>query len=96
MAAPPPPNTPPPDWTKHKNLGNVCFTKRQFEQAIKHFSDAIAVSADFPIPYSNRAASYQALGKFDLALADAERCTLSRVCFDFVLVMCQMWFWRLF
>ncbi|ORZ41741.1 stress-induced protein sti1-like protein [Catenaria anguillulae PL171] len=56
-----------------KALGNKAFTSGQFDEAIKHFTAAIAKDPSNHVLYSNRSASYASLKQFDLARADAEK-----------------------
>lgn len=60
-----------------KTLGNEAFKNKKYDEAIQHYTKAIAVDPNCEASaaiYSNRAASYQGMGNFQAALADAEHC----------------------
>jgi len=59
---------------KYKALGNDAFAKKEYEEAIKHFTKAIELNPNDHVFYSNRSASYASLGKFEEALEDAKKC----------------------
>ncbi|KAI9218530.1 hypothetical protein BC828DRAFT_399541 [Blastocladiella britannica] len=56
-----------------KTLGNKAFSAQNFDEAIKHFTSAIALDASNHVLYSNRSAAYASLREFDKARADAEK-----------------------
>ncbi|XP_066348837.1 hsp70-Hsp90 organizing protein-like [Miscanthus floridulus] len=56
-----------------KAKGNAAFAAGRFEEAVQHFSDAIALAPDNHVLYSNRSAAYASLGRYAEALGDAER-----------------------
>ncbi|XP_028804376.1 hsp70-Hsp90 organizing protein 3 [Neltuma alba] len=56
-----------------KAKGNAAFSSGDFAAAIRHFSDAIALSPDNHVLYSNRSAAYASLHKYSEALADAKK-----------------------
>lgn len=56
-----------------KAKGNAAFSSGDFAAAIRHFSDAIALSPDNHVLYSNRSAAYASLQKYTEALADAKK-----------------------
>ena len=58
----------------HKELGNKLFVVGKFDEAAKHFSDAIAEDPTDHIFYSNRSACYASVGKLSAAVEDAEKC----------------------
>jgi len=47
--------------------------QQNYEEAIKHYSDAIALDASNHVLYSNRSAAYASLGKYEEALQDGEK-----------------------
>ena len=57
-----------------KALGNEEFNKKNYEKSIEHYTKAIELDASNHVYYSNRSASYGALGKWDLAKTDAATC----------------------
>lgn len=56
-----------------KNKGNAAFSAGNFDEAVKHFTEAIALDASNHVLYSNRSAAYASLGKYQEALADADK-----------------------
>lgn len=56
-----------------KAQGNKAFQAGQFEEAIKHFTDAINLDPSNHVLYSNRSASHASLSQYDDALQDAEK-----------------------
>lgn len=60
-----------------KAKGNAEFAAKRYDEAIKHYTDAIAAAngeADAPhVLYSNRSACYAGLKQYDQALQDAEK-----------------------
>ena len=60
-----------------KELGNAQFKVGNYDQAIVHFSNAIAIEPN-NVLYSNRSACYCGLQKYDEALADSELCIKSK------------------
>lgn len=57
-----------------KKLGNEAFGKKEFETAIKHYTEAIKLDGENATFYSNRSACYASLKKWTEALEDALQC----------------------
>ena len=58
---------------EHKTEGNLFFKSNKYKEAILCYSRAIAIDANNPVYYSNRAISYLKLESFEDALLDAEK-----------------------
>ncbi|KAG8374768.1 hypothetical protein BUALT_Bualt10G0030100 [Buddleja alternifolia] len=56
-----------------KAKGNAAFSSGNFNDAIRHFTDAINLSPTNHVLYSNRSAAYASLNKFSEALSDAQK-----------------------
>lgn len=56
-----------------KDLGNKAFVAKDYETAIKYFSDAIALDPNNHLLYSNRSACYAATKQVEKALEDGEK-----------------------
>ncbi|KAI3468894.1 hypothetical protein Pfo_025557 [Paulownia fortunei] len=56
-----------------KAKGNVAFSAGNFNDAVRHFTDAINLAPTNHVLYSNRSASYASLDKFSEALSDAQK-----------------------
>lgn len=56
-----------------KAKGNAAFSAGDFTAAIRHFSDAIALSPANHVLYSNRSAAHASLHQYAEALADAQK-----------------------
>ncbi|KAG7671793.1 putative Hsp70-Hsp90 organizing protein 3 [Nannochloris sp. 'desiccata'] len=56
-----------------QSKGNTAFSAGKFEEAIQHFSDAIAVDPNNHVLYSNRSACFSSLMRYQEALDDAEK-----------------------
>jgi len=57
-----------------KHNGNKAFVKGNYELAIKRFTEAIELTPESHILYSNRAVCYLKLGQWEKALEDSTRC----------------------
>lgn len=56
-----------------KNKGNEAFSKGNFQEAIKHFTEAIKLDPTNHVLYSNRSASFASLQQYKEALVDADK-----------------------
>lgn len=56
-----------------KAKGNAAFSAGRFDDAVRHFSEAIALAPTNHVLYSNRSAAYASLHRYAEALADAEK-----------------------
>lgn len=56
-----------------KEKGNEALAQNNLEDAVKFYSEAINLDSNNAVLYSNRSAAYAKLGKYDLALNDAEK-----------------------
>ncbi|KAH9817960.1 small glutamine-rich tetratricopeptide repeat-containing protein A [Melampsora americana] len=54
-----------------KTAGNVLLSKKDFEGALKKYTEAISLDPTNPVYYSNRAAAHSQLGANDEAIEDA-------------------------
>ncbi|XP_008791693.2 hsp70-Hsp90 organizing protein-like [Phoenix dactylifera] len=54
-----------------KGRGNAAFSAGRFEEAIRHFSEAIELAPTNHVLYSNRSAAYASLERYAEALTDA-------------------------
>ncbi|KAF7694584.1 Small glutamine-rich tetratricopeptide repeat-containing protein beta [Cucumispora dikerogammari] len=57
----------------HKNEGNTLFKQSFYTKALEEYTKAIELVPDNEIFYSNRAACFQSLLKWDEAIADCEK-----------------------
>jgi heat shock protein 1/8 len=58
----------------HKDAGNAAFKAKQYAEAIKCFTEAIALEPENEAFYSNRSAAYVKNNQTAEALADADKC----------------------
>lgn len=56
-----------------KAKGNAAFSTGNFDEAVRHFTEAINLAPTNHVLYSNRSAAYASLNKFTEALSDAEK-----------------------
>ncbi|KAH0644154.1 hypothetical protein KY284_032038 [Solanum tuberosum] len=56
-----------------KSKGNAAFAAGNFTDAVRHFTEAINLSPNNHVLYSNRSAAYASLNKYSEALIDAEK-----------------------
>ncbi|CAK9859760.1 unnamed protein product [Sphagnum jensenii] len=56
-----------------KAKGNAAFSAGKFEEAVGYFAEAIALSPDNHVLYSNRSAAYASLHTYEDALKDAKK-----------------------
>lgn len=59
---------------EHKERGNAAFSAKDYDSAIKHYSDAIKVNPHNHVFFSNRSASYGGIKDWENAVADAKEC----------------------
>lgn len=57
-----------------KALGNEAFKNKNYDDAIKYFTQAIENNPNDHVFYSNRSGSYLNNGDYDKALEDADQC----------------------
>ncbi|KAI8546497.1 hypothetical protein RHMOL_Rhmol07G0122700 [Rhododendron molle] len=56
-----------------KAKGNAAFSAGNYADAVRHFTDAIALSPDNHVLYSNRSAAHASLNQYAEALSDAQK-----------------------
>jgi tetratricopeptide (TPR) repeat protein len=56
---------------QHKQKGNECFDRQNFEEALYHYTEAIKLDPNNHIYYSNRSSCYYHLKNYECALKDA-------------------------
>lgn len=59
---------------KEKKLGNEFFAKKEYDDAIVHYSEAIKLDPENAVFYSNRAACYASKAMWKHSLEDAVMC----------------------
>jgi L1 cell adhesion molecule like protein len=65
---------PAPNAEALKTAGNAAFSKGQYDDAVRLFTEAIAVEPENKAFYSNRSAAYLKLMDYDSAIADGAKC----------------------
>lgn len=60
-------------WAAHNNLGNCYEVKGDYDQAIKHYTNAIEAHPNYPESYYNRGKSYGTKGDYDQAIRDYDK-----------------------
>ncbi|KAL7525753.1 hypothetical protein ACHAXR_001142 [Thalassiosira sp. AJA248-18] len=63
-----------PDAEAKKELGNKAFAAKEYDEAIKHYTAAIAVDSKNCVYYSNRSACYGGKKEWASAAKDAKEC----------------------
>ena len=58
---------------EEKAKGNAAMGQQKYEEAITHYTNAIALDGNNHVLYSNRSAAYSNLGKYEEALKDGEK-----------------------
>lgn len=56
-----------------KQKGNSALEEGRYEEAIKHYTEAIGLDENNHVLYSNRSAAFAKAGKYKQALEDAEK-----------------------
>ena len=59
---------------EEKKLGNACFARKEYDEAIKHYTKAIELDDSQAAFYSNRSACYASKKEWQAALGDALQC----------------------
>ena len=62
-----------PDAVFHNNLGNVFMTLRQWDEAISHFEQALALQPELAQVYNNRGNALRSCRRFEAAVADYQK-----------------------
>jgi len=57
-----------------KHAGNKAYTKGHYDEAIERFTEAIELTPDNHLLFSNRAACYLKLNEWEKALEDSNKC----------------------
>mmetsp|Transcript_35516 Transcript_35516/g.115652 ORF Transcript_35516/g.115652 Transcript_35516/m.115652 type:complete len:154 (-) Transcript_35516:138-599(-) len=61
-----------------KTDGNAAFREARYAEAVRLYSAAVELEPENGVLFSNRSGALTALASYDLALADADRCTALR------------------
>jgi tetratricopeptide (TPR) repeat protein len=56
-----------------KNKGNAAFAQKDYQEALKYFTEAINLEPSNHVLYSNRSATYASLSQWEEALEDASK-----------------------
>lgn len=56
-----------------KDKGNAALSANNFEDAVRYYTEAIALDPTNHVLYSNRSAAYAKCKKYEEALQDAEK-----------------------
>jgi len=56
-----------------KERGNTEFKKKNFNEALNFYDEAIKLNGDEPLYYNNKAAAYIEMKEYDQALQEIER-----------------------
>jgi DnaJ family protein C protein 7 len=59
-----------------KEMGNSVYHMQNYQQAIRHYTEAIELCPHSPIYYGNRSACYIMLRQYDLGLRDARKAVI--------------------
>ena len=59
------------------DLGNECFSKSHFQEAIQHYWSAITLDGTNHIYYCNRSYAYQQIKSWTCAIADARKVSIT-------------------
>lgn len=58
------------DAAAHIEQGTASFSKNQFDEAVRHFSEAVRIDPNNVKAYNNRGVAYSKMGRYDQAIAD--------------------------
>ena len=75
--------------------GNASMRKKQLDQAIAEFSEAIRLQPDYALAYSNRGVAKSRQGRYDAAIADYNQAL--RLIPNYALAYCNRgfaWYWK--
>ena len=56
-----------------KEKGNQEFKKRNFDEALNYYDEAIKLNSEEPLYYNNKAAAYIEMKEYESALAEIQR-----------------------
>ncbi len=63
---------------KHIDLGNVCYEKGDYDNAIENFAEAIRLDPKNVLAYRNRGIAWEKKGEHDTATMDKAKAELLR------------------